>query len=169
MPHSAGILVACTSPSFASRPARSGASPPPWRCWWALHGIGAGVLATLGPLHTHAPDRVAAVLDDGRRGPSHVPSTIERAALIYGHSHGDGSAARHHHPAGDPSVALAGDSLQGDSDDGGVGASLGAVLALVPAGIDWLPQAARDVQASRLAWVPRTRPPEPIEKPPRSA
>jgi hypothetical protein len=135
--------------------------------WVTLQGAGASVLATLGPLHTHKMPPAFVVLDDFRRGSTHV-SASERASERHGHSHG---ALRHHHAAGDASMKLAaGEAAQGlDGDDAGFATSLGAMIALVPAPLAWLPQTPRDVRAARHGWVPRTHLPEPFERPPRFA
>jgi hypothetical protein len=135
----------------------------------ALQGIGATFLATLGPLHTHKASATFVVLDDFRRGPSHVGAS-ERAAERHGHSHGLGAAQRHPHATGDTSVNLApGEAVQAlDADDAGFGATLAALVALVPAVPGWQPQAPRDVLAPGLAWVPQNHPPDPFERPPRS-
>jgi hypothetical protein len=132
-----------------------------------LQGVGASVLATLGPLHTHKIAPTFVVLDDFRRGTTHVwPS--ERASERHGHSHG---ALRHHHAAGDASMNLApGEAAQGlDGDDAGFATTLGFIVALVAAPLVWLQQAPRDVRAARHGWVPRTHLLEPFERPPRSA
>ena len=89
--------------------------------------------------------------------------------LRHGHSHGGSTAQRHPHAIGDASVALAdGEASLHTGDDAGYGTALGALIALVPSLVAWLPHGARDVAASRLAWVPQTHHPEPFERPPRS-
>jgi hypothetical protein len=132
-----------------------------------LQGVGASVLTTLGPLHTHKMSPAFVVLDDFRRGSTHVWAS-ERVSERHGHSHG---ALRHHHAGGDDSVNLApGEATQGlDGDEAGSTTALGAIVALVPAPLAWLPQAPREVRAARLGWVPRTHLPEPLERPPRFA
>ena len=129
------------------------------------HGAAAGVLSTLGRLHTHGEPAAIVVLDDLRRGPAPTTSAAERAAERHGHAHG--SALRHHHGAGDVSVDLAdGAALQGDGDDGA--ASLAAFVAIVPGAAGVAAPIGGDVVADRLAWVPRTHAPAPFERPPRS-
>jgi hypothetical protein len=135
----------------------------------AVHGLGAVVLATLGPLHTHTPAATVVVLEDFRRGPSHA-SASEGPVARHGHTHGARMALRHHHASDDVSVSLAageaGRSL--DADDAAFGAALAAFVGLVPSAAAWLPQASREVRAVRVAWVPQTHHPEPFERPPRS-
>jgi hypothetical protein len=135
-----------------------------------LHGLGASVLATLGPLHTHKSAPSLVVLDDFRRGTWHA-AVGKRAAERHGHGHAAATALRHHHAAGDASVNLApGEAAQRlDADDAGFGTGLAAIVALVPTALAWSPQAPRDVPAARLAWVPQTHHPEPFERPPRCA
>ncbi len=139
----------------------------------AMQGVVAVALSARGPLHTHAHavDRAIVVLDDVRRAPAHSESATTAAGLRHGHSHGANTALRHHHAIGDASVALADGEAAlhtGDVDDAGYGTALGALIALVPSLVAWLPHGARDVAASRLAWVPQTHHPEPFERPPRS-
>jgi hypothetical protein len=135
-----------------------------------LQGIGSSVFATLGPLHSHKATATIVVLDDFRRGPSRVAAS-ERAVERHGHAHGTASTLRHHHAVGDASVNLApGEAVQGlDADEGGFGASLAALVALLPEAPGWLPQAPNDVLAARRAWVPQSHFPEPLQRPPRSA
>ena len=137
----------------------------------ALQAIAVAVLATMGPSHTHRDGPTVIVLDDVRRGPVHSETVKAPAALRHGHSHGDGSALRHHHATGDTSVMLAdGEPPQGaDVDDAGPGATLAALVALVPETGPWPSQEAADVRASRGGWVPQTHHPAPFERPPRSA
>jgi hypothetical protein len=139
----------------------------------ALHGSVAAALSARGPLHTHAVARAATivVLDDVRRGPTHAGSAIDPAVLRHGHSHGASAALRHHHSLGDASVVLDDGEAAlhaSDGDDAGGGATLAALVALLPSVVVWLPHGARDTAASRLAWVPRLHQPEPFERPPRS-
>lgn len=139
----------------------------------ALQGIATVALSARGSLHTHAAATAPTILalEDVRRGPTRGTSAIDGAALRHGHAHGADAALRHRHADGDTSVVLADGEAAlhaGDVDDGGFGASLGAFLALVPSVGAWLPRGARDVAASRLAWVPQTHHPEPLERPPRS-
>lgn len=156
-------------PGFTTRPLRLVAGT--LALLVALQGMAAVVLAARGPLHTHRPARTLVVLDDLRRGPAHVESALASAVLRHGHSHGGDTALRHLHAVGDASVTLAvGEAALhgGDVDDAGFGATLAALVALVPSVVAWLPHGARDVAASRLAWVPQTHLPEPFERPPRS-
>jgi hypothetical protein len=139
----------------------------------ALHGSAAAALSARGPLHTHAVARASSivVLDDVRRGQAHAESAIDPAVLRHGHTHG-ATALRHHHALGDGSVVLADGEAAlhaGDGDDAGCGATLAALVALLPSVVVWPPNGARDTTASRLAWVPQTHQPEPFERPPRSA
>jgi hypothetical protein len=134
-----------------------------------LQGLGAAVVARLGPLHTHTAGATLVVLDDFRRGPSHV-SAGARAVERHGHAHGAASALRHHHAVGDASVDLApGEAVHGiDADESGFGATLAALVALLPELPAWLPQAPGDVLAAGRAWVPQSQFPEPLQRPPRS-
>ncbi len=90
--------------------------------------------------------------------------------LRHGHAHGANAALRHQHAPGDTTVVLADGEAAlhaGDGDDAGYAASLGGLIGIVPSLVAWLPLGARDVAASRLAWVPQTHHPEPFERPPR--
>lgn len=138
----------------------------------ALQAVAAAALTTLGPLHTHRPGSTILVLDDVRRGPSSGESAADGVARRHGHSHAGAAALRHHHAPGDTSVTLAGGEAAlhaGDVDNAGGGAALGALIGLVPTVLAWLPQGARDVQATRRAWVPQIYHPDFPERPPRSA
>ncbi len=135
----------------------------------ALHGLGAVVLATLGPLHTHAAAATVVVLDDFRRVSMRV-STSEQAVARHGHPHRAGTALRHHHAADDASVSLAGGDAGRslDADDAVFGTVLAGFVALLPSACAWQAQAPCDVRAVGLAWVPQTHHSEPFERPPRS-
>ena len=128
----------------------------------ALQAVAAAALTTLGPLHTHRPGSTILVLD----------SAADGVARRHGHSHAGAAALRHHHAPGDTSVTLAGGEAAlhaGDVDNAGGGAALGALIGLVPTVLAWLPQGARDVQATRRAWVPQIHHPDFPKRPPRSA
>ena len=140
----------------------------------ALQGMAAVALSARGSLHTHAVAAASAivVLEDVRRGSAHVASAVEAAVLRHGHDHGANAALRHQHIPGDTSVRLADGEAAlhaGDVDDAGYGTSIGVLIGLVPSVVAGLSHGARDVAASRLAWVPQTHHPEPLERPPRSA
>jgi hypothetical protein len=135
-----------------------------------MHAVAASVLAALGPLHTHAPARAVAILEDFRRLSSPATLAPRHVATALGHFH-VASAERHRHATSDASVQLVGDgaSTALDADTSSSGIALAAFVAMPEANAEWHCEIRRDVRPSHAAWVPQVHVSEPFERPPRIA
>ncbi|MEO8525652.1 MAG: hypothetical protein ABI460_13090 [Caldimonas sp.] len=139
-------------------------------CLVPLHGLAAGMIAAIGPAHSHKA-MASIVLEDFRRAPAQITVLPTHVATAFGHFHAAGSSQRHHHARGDASVVLAdGEALQssGDGDDLGISPTLAMFVALLPSGIAWSPATLDAVAASHAPWVPETHHPALPERPPRA-
>ena len=141
-------------------------------CLVPLQGLAAGMIAAVGPAHTHKPMATTLVLEDFRRAPASVSTLPTHVATIFGHFHAPATPLRHHHARGDASVILAdGAALQsaGDSDDASIGPSLAVFVALLPSAITPLPAAPAAAMAAHAPWAPQTHCPALPERPPRAS
>jgi hypothetical protein len=135
-----------------------------------MHAIAAGVLAALGPLHTHTAPRAVVVLEDFRRVSSAATLVPRHIATALWHVHA-GGAERHRHASGDTSMHVVGDDAAAglDADAAGSGAALAAIVAVPAGGIEWRCDTPDDVRPANAGWVPQTHVCEPVERPPRIA
>lgn len=143
----------------------------------SLQGLAAGMIAAVGPAHTHKPVATAhstvataLVLEDFRRAPSQVWAPPVHVATAYGHFHATQAALRHHHARGDASVVLAdGEAWQSNSDDEDLSISptLALFVALLPSAMAPLLDAPAGTAASHAPWAPQTHHPALPERPPR--
>jgi hypothetical protein len=140
-------------------------------CLVPLQGLAAGMIAAIGPAHSHKIVATAIVLEDFRRAPSQLAAPPTHVATAFGHFHAGETSQRHHHARGDASVVLAdGEALpsSGDGDDLSISPTLAMFVALLPSGLAWLPATLDAVAASRAPWVPETHHPALPERPPRA-
>jgi len=150
----------------------------PWRASiWLLIGliamqvIGLGILALIGPSHTHRagaePSRL--VLEDFRRGPIRTVRSPTHVARAFGHVHRFEGALRHHHARSDTTVVLDDREPLLQAAEAGSSPTLTAVVGLPPEATRSLPHAATHALPHRAAWSWRTHAPKAEERPPRSA
>ena len=137
----------------------------------ALQVIGLGVLAVIGPAHTHRagaePSRL--VLEDFRRGPMKTFGSPAHVATVFGHVHRFDAAMRHHHPRIDSTVVLDDrDALQ-QAAEPGTSPTLMAVVGLPPEADRCAMPVAGHALPHRPTWSWLTHDPESEERPPRSA
>jgi hypothetical protein len=140
-------------------------------CLVSMQGLAAGVIAAVGPSHTHKPMATSLVLEDFRRAPVSVSTLPTHVATAFGHVHDADTPRRHHHSHGDASVVLAdGAALQaaGDSEDAGISPSLYVFVALLPSAMTPLPAAPHAATAAHAPWTPQMHCPALPERPPRA-
>ncbi len=140
-------------------------------CLVPLQGLAAGVIAAVGPAHTHQPMVTSLVLEDFRRAPASVSTLPTHIATALGHFHGADAPLRHHHARGEGSVVLADSAaLQGAGDGGDVSISpsLAVFVALLPSAMASLPAAPDAAAAAHAPWAAQTHCPALPERPPRA-
>ena len=140
-------------------------------CLIPLHGLTAGVIATVGPAHTHQSSGSTLVLQDFRRAPVPTSTLPTHIATAFGHFHGSDTPLHHHHAHGDASVVFAdGAALQGagDGEDGSVSPGLAFFFALLSSPMTSLPDAPDASAAAHAPWAPLTHCPALPERPPRA-
>ena len=132
--------------------------------------IGLGILAVIGPAHTHRagaePSRL--VLEDFRRGPIQTFRATAHVASAFGHVHRFDGALRHHHARSDTTVVLDERDAWLQAAEQGISPTLMAVVGLPPDATPSIPPAAAHALPHRAAWSWRTHDPEAEERPPRS-
>jgi len=141
-------------------------------CLVPLQGLAAGMIAAVGPAHTHKSMGTTLVLEDFRRAPASVSTLPTHVATSFGHFHNADTPLRHHHARGDGSVVLAdGAALQaaGDGDDAGISPSLAVFVALLPSAMASLTVAPDAAAAAHAPWTPQTHCPALPERPPRAS
>ena len=141
-------------------------------CLMPLQGLAAGMIAAVGPAHTHKPMAATLVLEDFRRAPASVSTLPTHVATALGHFHDADTPRRHHHAHGDASIVFAdGMALQaaGDNDDAGISPALAVFVALLPSAMTLLPAARDGAAAAHAPWAPQTHCPALPERPPRAS
>ncbi len=137
----------------------------------ALQVIGLGILAVIGPAHTHRagaePSRL--VLEDFRRGPIPTFHSTSHVASAFGHVHRFDGALRHHHAPSDTTVVLDDRDAWLQAAEPGTSPTLMTVVGLPPEAAPSIPPVAAHALPLRSAWSWRTHDPEAEERPPRSA
>ena len=133
--------------------------------------IGLGILAVIGPAHTHRtgtePSRL--VLEDFRRGPIQTFRSTSHVASAFGHVHRFDGALRHHHARSDTTVVLDDRDAWLQAAEAGTSPTLMAVVGLPQEATRSLPDATADALPRWAAWSWQTHDPEAEERPPRSA
>ena len=140
-------------------------------CLVSLQGLAAGVIATVGPAHTHKAMAISLVLEDFRRATVSVSALPTHVATAFGHFHDVDTPRRHHHAHGDASVVLAdGAALQGagDVEDASISPSLAVFVALLPSAMTPLPAVPDASAATHAPWAPQTHCPALPDRPPRA-
>ena len=135
--------------------------------------VGASVLATVGPVHSHKASVRSVALEyfDLRRAPSPIASRPSHVLTAFGHFHGDRQPHRHYHRADDDSVVMldAGGSPQGDEAREATCAAALAAVALLPSPLAGFARDDAPAPRTGATWPSLTHDPEPLEKPPRFA